>query len=79
MYGVVEDTAAMFGAVELAPYGTGAIRMWMVSEGWWVCISLPSSTMGIRWPAAGVVYRTMASIAAEKLVREYRYRIQWRR
>ena len=27
-------------------------------------ISLPSSTMDIRWPIAGVGYRTIASIAA---------------
>ena len=42
--------------------------MWMVSKGWYVCISLPSSTMGIKWPMAGVGYRTIASIAVEILV-----------
>ena len=35
----------------------------MVSEGWCVSISLPSSTMEIRWPMAGVGYRTIASMA----------------
>ena len=35
----------------------------MVSEGWCVSISLPSSTMEIKWPMAGVGYRTIASMA----------------
>jgi len=46
------------------------MSMWMVSKGWYVCISLPSSTMGIKWPMAGVGYRTIASIAVEILVWE---------
>ena len=33
----------------------------MVSEGWWVRMSLASSTMEIRWPMAGVGNRTIAS------------------
>ena len=39
------------------------MSMWMVSEGWSVSISLPSSTMEIKWPMAGVGYRTIAFMA----------------
>ena len=39
------------------------MSMWMVSEGWCVSISLPSSTMEIKWPTAGIGYRTIASMA----------------
>jgi hypothetical protein len=38
--------------------------MCMVSEGWWVSMSLASSTMEIRWPMAGVGYKTTASSIA---------------
>jgi hypothetical protein len=46
------------------------MSMCTVSEGWWVSISLASSTMEIRWPIAGVGYRTIASssIAASATV-----------
>lgn len=37
------------------------MSMCTVSEGWWVSISLASSTMEIRWPIAGVGYKTIAS------------------
>ena len=39
------------------------MRTWMESEGLDVRMSLPSSTMEMRWPMAGVGYRTMASMS----------------
>jgi hypothetical protein len=44
------------------------MSMCTVSEGWWVSISLASSTMEIRWPIAGVGYRTIASSSPPPLL-----------
>jgi hypothetical protein len=39
-------------------------RMWMEteSEGWWLRMSLPGSTMEMRWPLPGDGYSTIVSI-----------------
>ena len=68
--GVVELTAVMYWVVELATYwgavelvlvfGLLKIRIVMLKEGLCLSMSLPSSTMEIRWPLPGKGYRTMA-------------------
>ena len=37
------------------------MRIVTEKEGWWLTMSLPSSTMATRWPLKGEGYRTMTS------------------
>lgn len=50
MEGVAAETEAMYGAVEPKWIDGVVMRMWteMECEGWWLRMSLPSSTMEIR-------------------------------
>ena len=50
MEGVAAETEATYGAVEPKWMGGVVMRMWMEMEceGWWLRMSLPSSTMEIR-------------------------------
>ena len=66
--GVAAVTAAIYWEVESQPLGVegvleGGVRMSIVmeSEGWWVSMSLPSSTMETRCPLPNAGYRTMES------------------
>jgi hypothetical protein len=64
MEGMVAETEAMYGAVEPKWMGGVVTRMWMEieSDGWWLRMSLPSSTMEMRWPLPGDGYNTIVSI-----------------
>lgn len=72
MEGVAAVTAAMYLAVASQVKAVGEVgvswlgggvrkRMVMESEGWWLSMSLPSSTIETRCPLPKAEYRTMES------------------
>ena len=57
----MSEPVAVFVFVFVFVFGLLKMRIVIEKLGWCLSISLPSSTMEIRWPLPGEGYRTMAS------------------